>query len=154
MSDEATQIQRAAGEAVDALERSEALFGSKASAIAKIWRLARECAETGWDGYGAKPVLIESVRRAMSLIRALRIEDPMQEIGVEPDGSIALEWHRSRYAALSLSVGAENGLAYAWLDGSDRGHGVALFENERFPPRVLQQVRLIMGGADAPVRPS
>jgi hypothetical protein len=151
VSDEADQLRRAASDAADAIERSQALFGSKASVIAEIWQLARECTEPGWDGYDAKPVPIEVVGRAVALLRALPANIPMPEVSAEPDGSIALEWHRSRHTVLSLSVGTENGLAYAWLDASDRGHAVAGYDGSRFPVRVLQQIRMIMACEDAPV---
>ena len=153
VSDAAHQLRRAAGDAADAIERSQALFGSKAAVIAEIWELARECREPGWDGYDAEPVPIEAVRRAVALVRALPANDPMPEVAAEPDGSIGLQWYRARHAVLSLSVGTENGLAYAWLDGSERGHAVAGYDENRFPARVLQQIRLIMTRDDAAVGP-
>ncbi len=145
-------LRRTASDAADSVERSQALFGRKARVIEEIWRLAQECNEPGWDGCGARAVSREAIRRAIALVRALPDDVTVQDVSPEPDGSVALEWSRSRHAVLSLSVGIENGLAYAWLDGSDRGHAVAAYDEGRFPLRVLQQIRLIMDRVDAAVR--
>ena len=152
VSGAANVLRRAASEAVDAVERSHALFGRKAAVIAEIWRLTDECSAAGWDGYGADPVSAEALRRAIALVRALPANVPMPEVGTEPDGSISLEWARSRHSLLSLSVGAAGELPYAWIDGADRGHAVSAYEDGRFPTRVLEQIRSIMDWDDASVR--
>jgi hypothetical protein len=151
VSEAARQLQHAASDALGAFERSQALFGKKSAAIEEIWRLAGECREAGWDGYGAKPVGRDAVRRAISIIRGAPGDLPIPEVAIEPDGSIALEWSRSRHSILSLRIGSENGLAYAWLDGVERGHAVAGYDEGTFPLRVLHQIRLIFAGDDAPV---
>ena len=140
----ANVLRLVANDAANAVERSQALFGSKARVIEDIWCLAHECSRRGWDGYDAEVVSREAIRRAIALVRALPDDVPLPEVGPEPDGTVALEWSRSKHAVLSLSVGVENGLAYAWLDHADRGHAVAVYEEGRFPHHVLQRIRSIM----------
>jgi len=47
----------------------------------------------------------------------------------------------SRYAMLSVSfAGTSNRLAYAWLDGTDRGNGVVRFDRENVPRRLMEAI--------------
>ncbi len=123
------------------LERSVALFGPKATAISQIWQLQRECATRDWDGYGAEPVSEVAAGLAQDFIRALPDGYPLPEIAPEPDGSLSLDWISSRDRLFSVSVGKRNRLAFAWLDGSDSGHGVANFDRELVPQKILDGVR-------------
>ena len=61
----------------------------------------------------------------------------MPEFAPEPDGAISLDWIQSRHRLFTLSISASNRLAYAWLDGTDKGHGVARFDGRTIPRRVL-----------------
>lgn len=133
-------------------ERSQALFGPRAAAIADIWALVRECAEPDWDGSGAKPVSEIAAQVADDFVRALPEGVPMPEFAPEPDGSISLDWIQSRNRLLALSVSAGSRLAYAWLDGTEKGHAVASFDREAVPPSILDGIRRIMDG-NAGVRP-
>jgi hypothetical protein len=42
---------------------------------------------------------------------------------------------------LTMSVGVTERLAYAWLDGSDRGHAVVRLDVKRIPSRFLDAIR-------------
>ena len=148
-SSEAQTVRRAAGIVVNSVERSHALFGDKASAISQIWALANECAKPGWDGDGALPLNRLAAFKAISFIRALPDGVPLPEFAPEPDGSISLDWIQSRNRFFSLSVGTSNRLAYAWLDGTDKGHAVARFDEENMPPRIFEGIRTIMNGGNA-----
>lgn len=152
VSSEAQSVRRAMDSVVNSMERSQALFGDKASAISQIWTLANECAEDGWDGYDALPSNRLAVYHAVAFIRALPVGVPLPEFAPEPDGSISLDWIQSRNRLFSLSVGPSNRLAYAWLDGTDKGHAVARFDEESIPPRILEGIKAIVSGRDAVVR--
>lgn len=134
---------------MNSMERSQALFGDKASAISQIWALANECAEPGWDGDGALPLNRLAVFKAIAFIRVLPDGVPLPEFASDPDGSISLDWIQSRSHLFSLSIGTSNRLAYAWLDGTDKGHAVARFDEENMPPRILEGIRSIMNGGNA-----
>lgn len=109
---------------------------------ARLTALASECEVPGWDGYGALPIEAGAIARAMALIRALPEGVPIPELAAEPDGGVAMDWCYSRNAMVSMSVGARGDLPYAWIDGLDRGHGVATWDESSFPSPVLQRIRL------------
>jgi hypothetical protein len=151
ISSEAQAIHKAVSTVVESAERSQVLFGEKSVAISQIVSLMKECAETGWDGDAAAPIDQAAIDTAVKFIRALPNDVPLPEFAPEPDGSISLDWIRSRNRLFSLSVGSTSRLAYAWLDGSDRGHGVAQFDGQRIPPRVIEGILGIMKHGNATI---
>lgn len=144
VSSEADAIRRSASAVIESKERSIALFGAKVPTLSEIRAVANAHSKIGWDGEGAQPISPFAVDVAEELIRALPDEVPMPEIAAEPDGAISLDWIESRARAFSISVGVTGRLAYAWLDGADRGHGVARFDMRSIPRRVLDGIREIM----------
>lgn len=124
----------------------------KAAAISKIRALANECGQEGWDGNGAVPISEAAAVQAVEFVHALPDGIPLPDFAPDPDGSISLDWIRSRSRLFSLSVGTNGRLAYAWLDGADRGHAVAVFDGETVPWRILEEIKGIMDDANAPVR--
>jgi hypothetical protein len=133
-------------------EQSHVLFGAKSVAISQIMALANECADAGWDGDDAAPIDRVAVRTAVQFLRVLPDNVPLPEFAPEPDGSISLDWIQSRHRLFSLSVGATNRLAYAWLDGSDRGHGVSWFDGEKIPSRIVNGILEIMNHGHTAIR--
>ena len=96
ISPEAQTVRQAARGVVNSMERSQALFGEKANAISRIWALANECSEPGWDGVGALPLHRLAIFKAVALIRVLPEGLPLPEFAPEPDGSISVDWIQSR----------------------------------------------------------
>lgn len=142
---------RAVSEIVSLAENSQALFGAKASALSDLRKMADQHANDDWDGEGAIGIDAFTLWNSESFIRALPNDCPLPEIAPEPDGSISLDWIRSRHRMFSLSVGSSNRLAYAWLDGSDKGHGVALFNGVSVPSRILSDLQPIINYGTTPV---
>src|SRR5680860_861102 len=143
ISTEAQMVSKAASAIVELAERSQSLFGEKAAAISQLMALANDCAEQGWDGDGACAIHPTALQNAKDFLRALPESFPMPEFAPEPDGAISLDWIHSRHRLFSLSVGSSNRLAFAWLDGADRGHGVARFDGLSVPLRVLSEIQSI-----------
>lgn len=152
MSGEAMYLRTAVYEANDIAEQSQALFGEKAEAIQAIWRLQTECAVDDWDGYESMRIPLESAQRAAGIIRALPRRTPMPEFSAEPDGSVALDWISSRSKLFSISIGRSDRLSFAWLDGADRGHGVAVFDGTTIPPKILEGIQEFAGGEKTRIR--
>lgn len=144
VSRESRVVQDAVSAVVELTERSQALFGQKAAAISQLRALANDCAAPGWDGDAACAINPIAVFVAENFIRALPDSVPLPEFAPEPDGSLSLDWIQSRTRLFSLSVGSNQRLAYAWLDGSDKGHAVAQFDGNAIPQRILGGIEAIM----------
>ncbi len=152
ISMEAQAVRKAACDVVHHAERSQSLFGSKATAISDVWKLADECSEEGWDGDEALAIDDLAVAGAVALIRALPEGTPMPEFAPEPDGAISLDWVESKNRLFSLSAGSTDRIAYAWLDGADKGHGVARFDGWEVPKRILDGIQSIVNHGNASLR--
>jgi hypothetical protein len=122
-------------------ERSLALFGAKSSSIDRINELALECASDGWDGDGGVSISSEVIESAISFVRALPDGFPLPDVAPEPDGSISFDWIVARTHVLSVSVGTTNRLAFAWIDETDHGHGVARFDGNTLCENPRQHSR-------------
>jgi len=149
ISREAHAVHKAATRVAESAERSLALFGEKATALSQLAAVATECGEQGWDGDDAVAIDPIAVLLAERFVRALPEGVALPEFTPEPDGSISLDWIQSRNRLFSLSIGRSNRLAYAWLDGTDKGHGVAHFDGQNIPPRVLEAIKDIVGNGHA-----
>jgi len=152
ISREAVVIAEAASSLRDEMERSIALFGKKAAAITELRTLASEGAQEDWDGEGAHAVLPAAVQLAEWFVRAMPDGIAAPEFAVESDGHVLLDWTASRDRRLSLSIGENNRLSYAWLDGTDKGHGVAGFDGVSIPIRVLTAIESIVRNGYATFR--
>lgn len=149
---EAREVRKAAFAVVERVETSQALFGRKAAALSQLAALADECANDDWDGAGAIAISSLAVFKATAFVRALPDSIALPEFAAEPDGSVSLDWIQSRTRLFSLSVGTSDRLAYAWLDGADKGHAVARFDGEAIPPRILEGIRAIINHGNASLR--
>jgi hypothetical protein len=100
---------------------------------------------SGLGRAGAAAIDPLTVLMGRRFLRLLPESVPLPEFAPEPDGFISLDWIRSPNRLFSLSIGRSNRLAYAWLDGADRGHGVARFDGQNVPARVLEGIKGILG---------
>lgn len=144
LSAEAALVWRETIEIARSVETSRALFGEKSAAIARLADLAADCSEAGWDGDDAMPLNPVAVIRAQDLIRILPEDVPMPSFAAEPDGSVSVDWMVSPFQLLSVSVSATDRLAFAWLDGTDRGHGAARFDGDEVPRHLLSAIREVV----------
>ena len=154
ISSEAGVLRRAARETQNSAEQSQALFGEKGSTIGKIQELVEECSSVGWDGYDGCPISPRTANFANDFIRVLSPSLAMPDISAEPDGEIALEWIASRSKVFSISLGETNRISYAWIDGGDHGHAVAIFDGQKVPRKIVEGIQGAVGGSEAGVRAS
>ncbi|MGC8731921.1 MAG: hypothetical protein ACP5RC_06640 [Halothiobacillaceae bacterium] len=141
VSAEAQQVRDRATQMVERAEASTVLFGKKMGAIDMLESLSRSHAKPGWDGEEALPVNLSAINLAADFLRALPDGVDMPEVGVEPDGAVTLDWLPSRHRMLSISFsGNGDRLAYAWLDGFDRGNGVVRFNRQVIPRQLLEAI--------------
>ena len=144
LSKDAKLTDRAVSAIVSSCEESVALYGERSLVHSSLIEMAVECSQADWDGNGAYPINIESLRLARSFLDALPVGFSMPECAPEPDGSISLEWVMSRYSRFSISIGNTDRLSYAWLDGTDKGHGVARFDGIILPKHILAALSNIL----------
>jgi len=154
VSSEALAAKSAAERLMASNEGSQVLFGDQSTVISQLWTLAQDCSQPDWDGAGASAIDMAAIYNAENVIRALPANIPMPELAPEPDGAVSLDWIQSRHRIFSISVSASPRLAYAWLDGSDRGHGVAWFDGNSVPERIIEGIRGIFHHGNITLRPS
>ena len=105
-----------------------------------IDNVAKECSEPNWDGYGAMPVSLYSVRHAKRLVEGLPLDAKPPSASAEPDGCITLDWHVSHEETVSLSVLPNGSLAWAGSSHGKKFIGTAN-EFDRLPSALLSLVR-------------
>jgi hypothetical protein len=152
ISTEAQSVTHAASALVNSAESSESLFGGKADAISRLRAIVSECGEDGWGGSEACAVDPLALQNAEDFLRALPEGISLPEFAPEPDGSISLDWIQSRHRLFSLSIGPGKRLAYAWLDGADKGHGVAAFDGFSIPSRIHSGIQSTLRHGNASIR--
>jgi hypothetical protein len=112
-----------------------------ARAFADLARVAQECSEPGWDGYGARPITQEVRERAQAFLDDLPLWMQAPDIVPEADGQIAIEWYIAAEHVLSISIGDTGPLHYAARFGhEDEVHGVKAFDGVAIPVQILQLI--------------
>lgn len=141
-SDEAKWIAKYVGEQNRSLRRSEALGNeSVLNELEAVWS---ECRHPNWDGYGALPVSQAAWSYTRRLLNSLPLGFPAPSIGVDPDGELTLEWHRSSRRTLSVSVSEDGYLHYAALIGTYRRCGTVPFFDE-LPQDLSDEIERVCG---------
>jgi hypothetical protein len=148
VSDEAALVSSSASAIVNAAEGSDVLFGRKAEMLSRLHDILEEHNAADGDSPPADPV---AVRTVTDFIVALPDDLPSPDFAVEPDGAIELDWIARRGELFSLSIGNGNRLAYAWLVGMDKAHGVVRFNGTHVPEAICQGIKMVMGIQDVAV---
>lgn len=140
VSEEADRLAKATKELQLHCERPESLYGRKAEAINRLYAAVDELRVD----VNQEPAVPEAMLNATKFLRILPNEMRLPDIGVEPDGSISLDWIVSRTCMLSISISTSDRLAFAWLNGSDRGHAVAYFRGGLIPEPLFSVMRSLI----------
>ena len=143
VSREAAVVRQNATKVVERAEQSVALFGVKSRALTALASTVSECSEENWDGYGALPVERRALELAVEIIRSIPDGLPMPEFAIEPDGSVSMDWMPTPRRTFTLSLGKNSRIPYAWVDGTDHGHGVVRLEDGRIPARLIGEIQSI-----------
>lgn len=145
LSKEADVVNERANHVLKLAERSEAIFGERAAALSDLAKVGNEAARPGWDGGGASPIDPIAIVLARRFIHALPFGLAMPEFAADPDGAVSLDWMESRNRIFSLSISADHRMAFAWLDGTSKGHGTTQFDGMTIPKRVIDQITDLVG---------
>jgi len=142
-SDAARYVQESARRGRSRFNESHVfgMAGALHDELATVWE---ECRRPNWDGFQALPVSQEVLRNAYVLLESLPPGFPPPSIGVEPDGALTLEWHRSARRTLSVSVSPDDELHFAALFGPNRVYGTEAYFGE-VPDSVLDLIRRVYG---------
>ena len=143
LSDEAETICGVRSAIVRHVEQSQSLFGQKSSLISQAWEIFNESQSPGRKADGESPVKTVALKEAIDFIRACPDGTTLPEIAADPDGGVCFEWISSRHRMLSLSLDGSGRIAFAWLDGTDKGHGVARFYAGQIPRLILEAINSI-----------
>ncbi|MGH9955845.1 MAG: hypothetical protein ACREBC_01790 [Pyrinomonadaceae bacterium] len=104
--------------------------------------VATEYDEPNWDGYDAYPVSPATVQTARGVVESLPYDLPKPSVGAEPDGQLTIEWYRSPYKQINISISADGDLHYAAMIGASRAYGTEHFYGE-FPRDILALIRRV-----------
>ncbi len=114
---------RALMENIRLKSREPISFSWRESLREEIERSWRTHSKTGWDGYDAEPVSVDSANGALRIINALPDHITSPNVVPEPDGIIALEWSDSDRKTFALSL-IDNTLTYAGVfAGTSKKYG-------------------------------
>lgn len=144
---EASQVCEAASRVLRGRESSMALFGVKQSALSALAAIIGDLVSDDEQ----EPVANATFENARQFVLLIPDDMPMPEFGIDPDGAISLTWWVSRTRVFSVSVSASERLAYAWLDGSNKGHAVDRFRAPSLPARLLSNLQSIIANDTAAI---
>ncbi|HEY4417684.1 MAG TPA: hypothetical protein VGO57_18475 [Verrucomicrobiae bacterium] len=142
VSSEGTFIKRAATNIHENIEKSQALFGSKIDAVNLLKSIANSHLEDNWDGDDAKAVHPDSFIVAELFIKALPADLLMPELDVDTNGCVLFDWTTSKSKTLTLSVGPNGVIAYAWINNSNRGRAVFAFVGT-VPNEIVESIKAV-----------
>ena len=124
------------------LRESHIMGAASNDAFRNLCAIIDECRFPNWDGYGALSASTEAFMYAAHFLRTMPLGTVAPDVGIEPDGNLTLEWHRSAYRTLSVSVSPEGDLHYSALIGPNKVYGTEAFLGD-IPQPILDIVRRI-----------
>jgi hypothetical protein len=140
VSPEASQLSHVALDVMRKRQESQLLFGIKASLLSDLSSVVSDL-HVDED---QEPVSPEAHCNAEQFILALPDSLPSPAFGVDPDGEISVTWHVSRTRIFSVSISESERIAYAWMDGSNKGHGVDRFRAPELPAMLASALKTIV----------
>ena len=141
-SETARFIAQQASEGRQSLRRTWTFGHAYEEALLGLGSISRRCSEPNWDGYGAEPVLSPAIFAANRFLEMLPPGLPGPIVGAEPDGYVTLEWYRSPWRILSVSVGPDDSLHYAALLGPNKQYGTEIFFGD-VPKSIVALIQLV-----------
>jgi hypothetical protein len=97
------------------------------SRLEEVWS---EASQSGWDGYGAKPIDPYAYMYAQFFVNALPNSAPIPEVSADSDGEVALDWFFGDRKALTVSIGPTGRCTFAWMNGQSTNRGTDWMEDD------------------------
>ena len=145
VSEESRALEKAATQLVSKSREAVSLNTAKNALVSRLWAMVEECSEADGNGYEAAPLSLAAVGQALEFIGAWPLENDLPDCAPEPDGSVNLEWIYTKHRRATVSLDGSARLAFAWLDGANKGRGVAAFQDGKVPHGIVESVRSIRG---------
>lgn len=140
VSREAAEVSKAARIVLRTRAGSHALYSARTAALSDL----AETVESLVIDVEQSPVSQAVFENTEQFLLALPEALSTPGIGVDPDGAISLTWVASRTRMFSVDIDESDRIAFAWLDGTDKGHGVERFRPPVMPRRLDMMLRSIV----------
>lgn len=115
-------------------------FGDKLSRILEdLIKIHKEYTKQNWNGYGAKPIDIQSYENALRFAMSLPTNIPSPEVEVIPNGKVLFTWSEGKRKLFSVIIGNMNELSYAGLYGATNTYGVEYF-SDSIPETIINNI--------------
>lgn len=125
--------------------QSVALGGARMSALSELDSFYHNAQRLNWDGEDGLPVherAYGNARRFLSIMPRTWVKP---DVSADPDGEVSVEWRTGPRKRFSLSIGPDDRVSYAWLNGSERGNGTDTFA-DKIPSGITSQVERLVAG--------
>ncbi len=123
------------------VKEDNASFGfSVNEALSELNEIALDASIDDWDGYGAKGINAESYLGAKKFINRLPLDVEIPEISVHPDGEVAFDWYKKKGFMLTISIGSDDELAYAYRFGLRKNYGKEYY-GDAIPESILAKIK-------------
>jgi hypothetical protein len=120
--------------------RSVSIDQPYCDALEALFSVLEETELPNWDGYGAKPVSMDTFAKALAFLDVLPSTFPRPEISALPDGEIAFEWRFGPRRLLTLAINESGRLTYAALTGRGYLHGTE-YLLDALPRQIIDAFR-------------
>jgi len=131
VSEEACSVEKETASTLDNIRDTISYTPRRVYVVNQLLSIHKESSISGWDGYDAQPVKVESLNNAIDFMNDLDEDIPAPDICPEPDGEIALEWYGSNQSTISISIGDSDLISYAAIfPNSLKANGTESLSNE------------------------
>ena len=113
------------------------------SCIQAILAAAAEAQTENWDGYGAPPFKQGAVLNAVKLLKRVPATMAVDDVYVDSDGDVLLEWQSSARRSFTVSVNERGELHFAGMFGLSRMRGREAFVGDSLPESVRLGIRRV-----------
>jgi hypothetical protein len=117
------------------------------SGIQAVLDAAIESGCENWDGYGARPLQQPAILNAVRLLKRIPSTSPVEDVYVDADGDVLLEWRSSSRSSFTVAVNGRGELHFAGVFGRNRVRGREIFLGENLPEAVRAGIRRVFSGS-------
>ena len=112
----------------------------------ELKEILKECSENDWDGYGANPIDLESVKWVSKFIGLLPDYISYPELSPEPTGELTMVWNKNGFHMI-VGINSQGILTYGGTSSSGRIYGDSKFNDESLsiPNGLIEILEMVDG---------